>query len=477
MHAQIGVFLPNPKYLMANKEKISPALFAAILATGLMTFSGVVSETAMNVTFPTLMREFVIDTSTVQWLTTAYLLVLALIIPLSTWLNKNFATKALFITANLIFIAGTLFGAFASGFVPLLTGRILQGAGTGIALPLMFNIILTQAPKTRIGFIMGMASLIVAMAPAVGPVLAGVVIDRYGWRTIFLILLPLMGVSLILGLSSIKPIRPLTPEKINLPDYALLVTTFSSFVFATEKASAHGWFSGTVGGLLALAATTLGIFTIRSLRGNAPLVNLRVFTNPVFVQGMLFVLLIQFCVLALGYLIPNYAQLANGTSATLSGLLLLPGCLLGACIAPVSGTVYDRLGARKPILSGALILLATLTAFAILGKILTTALFMGIYTAYCLGQGFAVGNTTTHSLAALPREQSADGNAVLNTLQQLAGTVGTSVAASLVASAQRANPSQLAIATRDGSQHAFILLAVLAFIALISVGRALRQTR
>ena len=455
---------------MANKEKISPALFAAILATGLMTFSGVVSETAMNVTFPTLMREFVIDTSTVQWLTTAYLLVLALIVPLSTWLNKNFATKALFITANLIFIAGTLFGAFASGFVPLLTGRILQGAGTGIALPLMFNIILTQAPKTRIGFIMGMAS-------AVGPVLAGVVIDRYGWRTIFLILLPLMGVSLILGLSSIKPIRPLTPEKINLPDYALLVTAFSSFVFATEKASAHGWFSGTVGGLLALAATTLGIFTIRSLRGNAPLVNLRVFTNPVFVQGMLFVLLIQFCVLALGYLIPNYAQLANGTSATLSGLLLLPGCLLGACIAPVSGTVYDRLGARKPILSGALILLATLTAFAILGKILTTALFMGIYTAYCLGQGFAVGNTTTHSLAALPREQSADGNAVLNTLQQLAGTVGTSVAASLVASAQRANPSQLAIATRDGSQHAFILLAVLAFIALISVGRALRQTR
>ena len=158
---------------------------------------------------------------------------------------------------------------------------ILQGAGTGIALPLMFNIILTQAPKTRIGFIMGMASLIVAMAPAVGPVRAGVVIDRYGWRTIFLILLPLMGVSLILGLSSIKPIRPLTPEKINLPDYALLVTAFSSFVFATEKASAHGWFSGTVGGLLALAATTLGIFTIRSLRGNAPLVNLHVFTSKI----------------------------------------------------------------------------------------------------------------------------------------------------------------------------------------------------
>ena len=197
----------------------------------------------------------------------------------------------------------------------------------------------------------------------------------------------------------------------------------------------------------------------------------------IFVQGMLFVLLIQFCVLALGYLIPNYAQLANGASATLSGLLLLPGCLLGACIAPISGAVYDRFGARKPILSGALILLATLTAFAILGQILTTALFMSIYTAYCLGQGFAVGNTPTHSLAALPREQSADGNAVLNTLQQLAGAVGTSVAASLVASAQRANPSQLAIATRDGSQHAFILLAALAFIALISVGWALRPTR
>lgn len=462
---------------MTNKETISPVLLAAILATGLMTFAGVVSETAMNVTFPTLMREFAINTSTVQWLTTAYLLVLALIIPLSTWLNKNFTTKALFTTASLIFITGTLLGAFAPNYTLLLSGRILQGAGTGIALPLMFNIILTQAPKTRIGLIMGIASLIVAMAPVVGPVLAGVVIDRYGWRTIFLILLPVLLVSLALGVTGIKPIRPLAPEKINLPDYLLLVIAFSSFIFATEKAAAHGWLSGTVGGLLALAAIALTLFVIRSLRGSAPLVNLRVFANPVFVQGMLFVLLIQFCVLALGYLIPNYAQLANGTSATLSGLLLLPGCLLGACIAPISGTVYDRLGARKPILSGALLLLATLIAFAVLGQILTTALFMSIYTAYCLGQGFAVGNTTTHSLAALPRDRSADGNAVLNTLQQLAGAVGTSVAASLVAAAQRANPEQLAAATRDGSRHAFILLAVLALMALISVSLALCRHR
>lgn len=458
---------------MTEQEKIAPRLIAAILATGLMTFSGVVSETAMNVTFPTLMAEFAIDTSTVQWLTTAYLLVLALIIPLSTWLNKNFATKGLFTGACLIFIGGTLLGSFAPNFGLLLTGRILQGAGTGVALPLMYNIILSQAPKSRIGLIMGIASLIVAMAPAVGPVLAGVVVDRYGWHAVFLVMLPLLLFALALGVGSIKPIQPLAPEKLNWPDYLLLVVAFGAFIFATEKAAGHGWLSGTVGGLLALAAAALALFARRSLVASAPLLNLRVFANGVFVLGMVFILLIQFCVLALGYLIPNYAQLVNGSSATLAGLLLLPGCLLGAVLAPISGTIYDRHGARRPILGGALILLAALVAFALLGQRLTTLAFMATYSGYCFGQAFAVGNSTTHSLAALEREQSADGTAVLNTLQQLAGAVGTSVAASLVAAAQKANPEQLALATRDGSQRAFLLLAVLALIALVSIHRAL----
>jgi len=166
-------------------EKIRPQLVAAIVATGLMSFAGVVSETAMNVTFPTLMRAFAIDTAAVQWLTTGYLLALALVVPLSSFLKRRFPLKALFLCANLLFLAATLLCALAPHFALLLGGRLLQGAATGIALPLMFNIILTQAPPSKLGLLMGIGSLITAMAPAVGPVLGGVIVDAYGWRVIF----------------------------------------------------------------------------------------------------------------------------------------------------------------------------------------------------------------------------------------------------------------------------------------------------
>lgn len=153
----------------AATRVLDTRLLLAIIAAGIMSFSGVVVETAMNVTFPTLMHEFSIGTSLVQWITTGYLLVLALIIPTSAYLKRRFATRTLFTTAIISFLAGTILSAWSPGFYVLLTGRLLQGIGTGIALPLMFNIILEQVPGERLGFMIGVASLITAMAPAVGP--------------------------------------------------------------------------------------------------------------------------------------------------------------------------------------------------------------------------------------------------------------------------------------------------------------------
>lgn len=140
-------------------------LVAAIVATGLMSLSGVVSETAMNVTFPSLMTAFGISTSTVQWLTTGYLLALALVVPLSSYLKQRFSLRGLFLTANLLFFAATVLCALAPHFAVLLVGRLMQGAEAGIALPLMFNIILTQSPKDKLGLLMGVGSMITAIAP------------------------------------------------------------------------------------------------------------------------------------------------------------------------------------------------------------------------------------------------------------------------------------------------------------------------
>lgn len=178
--------------------------FLSILAAGLLSFSGVVVETAMNVTFPTLMREFSVDTATVQWITTGYLPVLAVMIPTLSYLKHRFPMKKLFLTACLCFIMGTVLAGIGAAFAMVLGGRLLQGLGTGIALPLMFNIVMEQAPLPRIGTMMGAAMLVTALAPAVGPSLGGYIVFAFGWRMIFWALLPVLVFSAVVGSLAIR---------------------------------------------------------------------------------------------------------------------------------------------------------------------------------------------------------------------------------------------------------------------------------
>ena len=178
-----------------SEEKISPKVIRAVIAVGMLSFCGVVVETAMNITFPTLMKEFGITTSTVQWMTTIYLLVVASVVPLSAYLKRSFKTKSVFLTANLLFILGVLIDSIAPSFALLLLGRVIQGIGVGIALPLMFNIILDQVPMSKIGTMMGVGTLITAVAPAVGPTFGGFVSSHFGWRFIFVLLTPLLLIS------------------------------------------------------------------------------------------------------------------------------------------------------------------------------------------------------------------------------------------------------------------------------------------
>lgn len=303
--------------------------------------------------------------------------------------------------------------------------------------------------------------------------LGGVVVDTYGWRVIFWVLVPVLVLSLALGLWSVRQAGE--PDKtVAFPpaDYALLSAGFITFVLATEQLS-HGGIAMWL--LFAASAALLAYFVRRSQKSSPPLLRLSVFRHRAFVYCMLFVLLIQFCVLALGYLIPNYSQLVGGESARTSGILLLPGCLIGAVMAPFAGRLLDRFGATRPVLGGSVVIIAAMLLFSLFAGGLTTPLFMGIYAVYACRQGLAVGNAMTHGLGKLPADLSADGNAVLNTLQQLAGAVGTSVSAAIVASAQAAAPDALAQGALAGSRYAFFLLAGLAVAAFCCAWRGVRQ--
>lgn len=445
-------------------------LILSVVAAGVMSFSGVTVETAMNVTFPALMREFGIDTSTVQWMTTSYLLVLAAVVPTSSWLNRRFRTKSVFVAAMAFYVAGILCGYTAQSFPMLLAGRVLEGFGTGMALPLMFNIITEQAPRRNMGTIMGIGTLVTAMAPAVGPSVGGWLAQSFGWRMIFAALLPVLGVAFVLGVTSIRQSHDVVCDPFDVPGWLAIAASFAALVFAVHMGSSLGWTSPAELALLAAFAVLVAVFVRRERRADHPLISLEVFRHPRFVMGVVALVSLQFVVLGLSFLIPNYAQLVMGAREAEAGSILLPGCVVGALMAPLSGRVLDRLGPRRPILAGATLALAGTVLFAVLSRHLHTAPAIAVYVCFAFGQSLMVGNTMTESLGFLTARVRPDGNAVINTLQQLAGAIGTSVVTAVVNAAQLGAPaSKMALATMAGTRQAYVLLACVAVVPLVSM--------
>lgn len=442
------------------ERKIDLKLILSIIAAGAMTLCGVIVETSMNITFPTLMKEFGIGTSTVQWITTGYLLVLSIVMPTSAFLEKRFEMKRIFVTAAVLFIIGTILCAIAPAFSVLLLGRLVQGVGTGLALPLMYNIVLTQAPYDRIGTIMGIATLIPAVAPALGPSLGGLIVTYLGWRMIFVILLPVLVAALIIGCLSIRQATPTENERFDITGLIYLGLSFTFLILGMSFAGSYGW--GSAQFILPLIGfvVMLLIFVRHAEHSENPLIHLDVFRSRKFTFTLFGFALVQFICLGIGFLIPNFSQLVHGSTAFVAGCILLPGCALFAVLSPLSGKILDRKGATLPLLTGVVCFVVSQILFTATIRNSSTLILILIYMVFTFGQGLTVGNAMTYGLSSLPDDRSADGNSVYNTMQQLFGALGTSVASTFVADAQDA-ASSLAAGTVTGTYHAFMILTVL----------------
>ncbi|APX71469.1 DHA2 family efflux MFS transporter permease subunit [Companilactobacillus allii] len=459
-------------------RQLNSKLIISIIATGLLSFCGVVVETATNITFPVLMKEFSVSTSTVQWMTTGYLLVASIMMPLSAFLKNSFTSKKLFSTASILFILGLLLDVTAPTFIQLVTGRIIQGIGAGIALPLMFNIILEQAPINKIGFLMGLGTLVTAVAPAIGPTFGGLVVDTFNWRSIFLFLLPIVILALILGLVSIQQVTKPKRTKLDFIGLIYIALTFVGIIvgfsnLSTIVTSPMNFFIPFVIGVISLF-----LFLRHSVKSDNPLLNLNVFSNKSFSLHLGAYFLIQLIALGISFILPNYIQLVNNKSALIAGLIVLPGAAIGAILAPLSGTIYDKLGARKPIMTGIILEIISLLLFFILGKTLTITTILVIYIILMLGMGSVMGNTMTNALQQLNETQIADGNGMFNTVQQFAGAVGTSIVSTIIAFSQNSNSSLTYSAkTAIGAQHAFLLLLIFILIACLSLNHATKNSK
>ena len=415
------------------QRKLDAKLICSIFAAGLMSFSGVLIETAGNVTFPVLMNDFHVNMATVQWMTTGYLLVASIIMPLSAYLKRNFSSRKLFVTAAVLFICGLLIDAVANQFIFLVLGRVIQGAGAGIAIPLMFNIILERTPLDKIGLLMGIGTMITAVAPALGPTFGGLVVNTLGWRYIFIFIIPVMIISLIMGLTAITgETGQVKHTKLDVVGFISIALTFIGLIFAFSNLSTILQKPLMFIIPLVIGIISLMVFIKHSLNTSNPLINIRVFKKTKFTQGITAYFIFQVNTLGLSFILPNYVQIVNHSTAMTAGLLLLTGGLVGAIMSPISGRLLDNYGAQKPIMTGAVFEIIGGLLYCIFASSLTSGKIILFYAITMLGIGLVMGDTMTASIGQLAESENTDGNGLFNMAQQFAGAVGTAIISAIM---------------------------------------------
>lgn len=435
-----------------EENKVSTKNAVAIIAVALVSFSGIMAETAMNVTFPVLTRYFSTSLNSIQWVTTAYLLSVTIMITTSAYLNKRYNTRYLWLASLISFATGTLVGGLASNLPVLLIGRVLEGVAAGISMPLMFNLIVQLVPRSKIGVWMGIGSMVVSLAPSFGPTYGGALIDTLGWRSIFFILLIVPIMSLLLGWKTIDNSKE-TQANVSFDVLAfglLSVSLITALILINQLEN------GTVNILLlVLTIVSLAGFVIRSLTSKQTFLNIRLLSNSKFLFLLLPVVLYMFANLGINLLLPNYSQKILNTSSFWAGFSLLPGTLLGGILNPYFGHLYDKHGDRTPLLVGNTIFGISLLVMAYFTKNLGIISFIFMYMIFTFGRNMAFSIGMTASIDELSRDKKTDATAILQSSQMFMGALGTTVAA-----LYGAQKSGLAV----GFQH---FLWLLFFISLI----------
>ncbi|MTV81467.1 MFS transporter [Secundilactobacillus folii] len=398
-----------------------------ILGLAGLAFCGILVETSLNVTFPTLMRQFNVSLTAAQWVTTAYLLVVAITMSVTAFSETRFTARQLVITGTSLFVIGGVICALASNLIWLLTGRVIQGVATGIAIPLFFSTIMRQVPASRQGIYVGTGGVVIALAPSLGPTYGGLVNQMLNWRMIFWFILP---VGIIFGtLAAVNTIKTPTDKRhFPLVQFCLIAVALSGLVIGITE----------IRQLLGVAALVIGLIALTGFIWMAthirqPLIDVRIFTHRTFIRAVLIYFLVQFMQIGQTILIPTYAQIVWHLGSFGAGLILMAGAVLSAFLGPLTGRWFDQYGIRFVLAVGCSLMLISTAGTWLLAGHLTLPIMLAGNILYELGFCAVFNNTLTFGLQQLPKQNIGDGNASFNTLQQYAGSLGTTLMAAMLA--------------------------------------------
>ena len=395
------------------------------------SFVVILNETIMSVAIPRLMASLDVTAAAAQWVTTAFLLTMAVVIPMTGFLLQRLHTRTVFLMAMSLFSLGTLAAAIAPGLELLVVARVIQASGTAIMMPLLMTTIMTLVPPESRGKTMGNIMMVISVAPAIGPVMSGVILEYLHWRWLFVIVLPIALGSLWLGWRRIENVTTPRDAPLDIASVAISVLAFGGSVYGLSllgvppvPGQPPAWASLVVGGIAMI------VFVQRQLklqRTDSALLDLRVFASRNFVVCLLMMVLLMLTLFGTIILLPIYLQNVLGIGVLTTGLLLCPGALLMGRLGQKVGGWYDRIGPTKLVVPGVVIVTAVLWAMTLLGTQSRVEYILIGHIVMCIGFALLFTPLFTASLSSVPPQLYSHGSAVLGSLQQVAGATGVAL--------------------------------------------------
>ncbi|HFN8358035.1 TPA: DHA2 family efflux MFS transporter permease subunit [Staphylococcus aureus] len=406
-------------------EGVSRGKILAALLFGM--FIAILNQTLLNVALPKINTEFNISASTGQWLMTGFMLVNGILIPITAYLFNKYSYRKLFLVALVLFTIGSLICAISMNFPIMMVGRVLQAIGAGVLMPLGSIVIITIYPPEKRGAAMGTMGIAMILAPAIGPTLSGYIVQNYHWNVMFYGMFIIGIIAILVGFVWFKLYQYTTNPKADIPGIIFSTIGFGALLYGFSEAGNKGWGSVEIETMFAIGIIFIILFVIRELRMKAPMLNLEVLKFPTFTLTTIINMVVMLSLYGGMILLPIYLQNLRGFSALDSGLLLLPGSLIMGLLGPFAGKLLDTIGLKPLVIFGIAVMTYATWELTKLNMDTPYMTIMGIYVLRSFGMAFIMMPMVTAAINALPGRLASHGNAFLNTMRQLAGSIGTAI--------------------------------------------------
>jgi DHA2 family lincomycin resistance protein-like MFS transporter len=441
----------------------------------LATFVVILNETVMVNAIPRLMVEFEVSARSAQWLSTAFMLTVAVVIPVTGWFLLRVTTRRAFLTAMSLFLTGTLVAALAPTFLVLVVGRVVQASGTAIMLPLLMTTLMNIVPEQDRGRVMGNVTLAISVAPALGPAVSGVVLQFASWRWLFGMVLPVAALITWISMRRLTDVGETRENSLDVPSVVLAAVGFGTFVYGVSRFGTRDGSPLPAPVLVIAGLAVVATFLLRQRRlqrTDAPLLDLRVLRYRTYTVGIAVQSVSFLAMMGAMILLPLYLQDLRGFTPLQTGLLVAPGGLAMGLLGPRVGRVFDRCGARPLVVPGSIGVVVGLGLLSQLSQSTPYAAVLGAHTVLMVGLAALFTPVFTISLAALPAHLYSHGSSLLGTTQQVSAAIGTAISVTVLTartSAELHDGVSPSAAFVGGVQWAFgaAALIAMAVVALV----------